>query len=313
MLKIVFMGTPDFAVSALCAAESFGCEFLGIVTQPDKPKGRGKHPASPPVKVWGEARGISVLQPDKVRRPEFMEVLREMAPDLIITAAFGQILPKELLLIPPLGCINVHASLLPRHRGASPIQQALIDGDSKTGITIMYMDVGMDTGDIILMRETPIDKVEDAGSLHDRLAALSKEALTDALALFAQGKPQGIPQDSDAATYCGKIDKAMGSIIWDQAPEVIINLVRGLTPWPGAYTSLSGERLKVWKVEHGEYLTLETYPPGTVLKADPVHGIIVACTGGTLRIATMQMPGGKPMDSREYVKGHPVVEGSVFI
>jgi len=312
VLKVIFMGTPDFALPVLEAIIGSGCDLLAVVTQPDKPKGRGKQLASPPVKIWAENHGILVLQPEKVKSRDFIEKIAEMAPDLIVTAAFGQILPNTLLDVPPLGCINVHASLLPKYRGASPIQQALIDGEEKTGVTIMYMDVGMDTGDIILTQEISIDPDENAGQLHDRLAALGGEALGKALELFKSGKPAGIPQDHSAASYCSKIEKSMGEIRWDNDPAAIKNLVRGLTPWPGAFTCLDGQRLKVWKACEWEYFTDKEYIPGTVIKADTSDGLIVGCRGGALRITWLQGPGGKAMDSREYLRGHTIPEGSIL-
>jgi len=312
VLRIVFMGTPEFAIPSLEAIVSSGHQIIGVVTQPDKPKGRGKKLAPPPVKEWALARAIPVYQPEKVRDPEFIRILKELAPDLIVTAAYGQILPKEILDIPPLGCINVHASLLPKYRGASPIQQALIDGETETGITIMYMDVGMDTGDIILQRSTPIHPDEQADELHDRLAVLGGQALAEVLELFEKGRPAGRPQEHDKATYCKKIDKSMGNIDWTQSALRIKNLVRGLTPWPGTFTFLGDQRIKVWKVQEWEYSKLGTYTPGQVVAADQRQGLVVACGDGFLRLVRIQGEGKKVMEDIEFLRGNPIPVGTVF-
>lgn len=312
MLRIVFMGTPEFAIPSLEAIADSGHRIIGVVTQPDKPKGRGKRLAAPPVKEWAVARNIPVYQPEKVRDPEFIRVLKELAPDLIVTAAYGQILPKDILDIPPLGCINVHASLLPKYRGASPIQQTLMDGETETGITIMYMDVGMDTGDIILQRSIPIHPDEQADELHDRLATLGGQVLAEALKLFEKGRPAGHPQDHDKATYCKKIDKSMGNIDWTQDAIRIKNLVRGLTPWPGTFTFLEGQRIKVWKVQEWEYSTLETHTPGQVVAADQRQGLVVACGEGFLRLVKIQAEGKKVMEDIEFLRGNPIPVGAVF-
>jgi methionyl-tRNA formyltransferase len=312
MLRIVFMGTPEFAIPSLEAILYSGYNIIGVVTQPDRPKGRGKKLTPPPVKEWAVERNIPVYQPEKVKDSAFVEVLKQLAPDLIVTAAFGQILSEEILNIPPLGCINVHASLLPKYRGASPIQQALIDGETETGITIMYMDVGMDTGDIILQKSIPIHPDEQADELHDRLAVLGGQVLKEALKLFETGRPVGRPQEHDRATYCKKIDKSMGNIDWTQSAARIRNLVRGLTPWPGAFTFLEGQRIKVWKVQEWEYSKPETYAPGQVVAADEHQGLVAACGYGFLRLVTIQGEGKKVMQDTEFLRGNPVPVGTVF-
>jgi len=310
MLRIVFMGTPEFAIPSLETIYQRGYEIIGVVTQPDRPKGRGQKLAPPPVKEWALSKGLSVFQPEKVRDSAFVETLKELAPDLIVTAAYGQILPKTVLDIPPLGCINVHASLLPKYRGAAPIQQALIEGEEETGVTIMYMDVGMDTGDIILQRSTRIYPDEHAGELHDRLAKLGAELLGEALALFEKGKPKGKPQDGEKATYCMKIDKSMGEIDWKQSARNIRNLIRGLTPWPGAFTYLGEKRLKIWKAEEWEYSGVGK--PGQIMEADLKNGIIVSCGEGFLRLSQIQEAGGKPMEDTVFLVGNKLPVGSVF-
>ncbi len=312
-MKILFMGTPDFALSALEAVHNSGHELIGVVTQPDKPKGRGKQLAPPPVKEWAIKNQIPVYQPIRVRGDKsFIDKIKGLSPDIVVTAAYGQILPKSFLDIPSIGCINVHASLLPEYRGASPIQQVLIDGREKTGITIMYMDIGMDTGDIILQEELIIHPDENAGQLHDRLGALGGKALQKALKLFEQGPVQGTPQDNEKASYCSKIEKSMGEIRWDNSSASVKNMIRGLTPWPGCFTFYQGNRIKVWKASQREYLTEEKLVPGTVLKADDTDGLIVSCGQGALRIEELQGPGGRPMSDLDFLRGKTIEPGVVL-
>lgn len=307
------MGTPDFALSALQAVHNSGHELIAVVTQPDKPKGRGKQLAPPPVKEWAINNQIPVYQPVKVRGDKsFINEIKTLSPDLVVTAAYGHILPKSFLDIPSMGCINVHASLLPEYRGASPIQQVLIDGREKTGITIMYMDTGMDTGDIILQEELLIHPNENAGQLHDRLSALGGEALQKALKLFEQGPVQGSPQDNDKASYCGKIEKSMGEIQWDIPSSSISNLIRGLTPWPGCFTFYQGKRFKVWKASQREYLAEEIQLPGTVLKADDTYGLIISCGQGALRVEELQGPGSRRMSDLDFLRGRSIEPGVVL-
>ncbi len=312
-MKILFMGTPLFAIPSLEAIVDGGYDLIGVVTQPDRPKGRGKRLAAPPVKEWALERDIPVYQPEKVREPEFVETVRKLSPDLIVTAAFGQILPKTILDIPPLGCINVHASLLPKYRGASPIQQAIIDGEKETGITIMYMDVGMDTGDIILQKKIEIGEDENSGQLHDRLARLGGEALREALKLFEGGqKPAGIPQNEEEATYCSKIEKSMGEIDWNKNLEEVRNLIRGLTPWPGAFIYINDVRLKVWKAGRWEKSAEGEYVPGQVVVADPKQGLVIAARDGLMRLYEIQGPGKRPMADTEYLRGNPIPTGIII-
>lgn len=311
MIRIVFMGTPEFAIPCLEAIKQSGNSLVAIVTQPDKPRGRGNIMTPSPVKEWGIREGIPVFQPVKVRNDyDFMSSIRLLEPDLVVTAAFGQILPQEFLDIPSLGCINVHASLLPKYRGASPIQHALINGEKVTGITIIYMDAGMDTGDIIAARKISIGDDENAGELHDRLACLGGELLLEVIKRFEKGKPEGVPQDHEKATYCGKIDKSMGEIDWDKKAYDIRNMIRGLTPWPGAFTYYSGKRLKVWKAAEREYLTLNQYEPGTVILANERDGLVVRCRDGVLQLLELQGEGGRRMTAEEYLRGNPILEGT---
>ncbi len=306
VLRIVFMGTPEFSIPSLEAIVGEGYQLVGVVTQPDKPRGRGKRMAPSPVKEWAIERGVEVYQPQRARNEDFVAQLENIAPDLIVTAAYGQILPKTILDIPSLGCINVHASLLPKYRGASPIQQAIMDGETKTGITIMYMDVGMDTGDIILQKETPIYPGENCGSLHDRLAKLGGEALSESLRLFAKGKPKGIPQKHEEATYCQKIHKSICRIDWNMDIDRIKNHVRAFTPWPGAYTYIDGLRLKVWEIGEIQYVNESNTMPGKVIYADEEHGLVVAGANGFIRLSKVQPSGKRVMGDVEFIRGNRV-------
>lgn len=306
------MGTPDFSLPCLEVIQSEGYQLIGVVTQPDRPRGRGKYMTPSPVKEWALDKGIQVYQPMKARDEEFINQLQELAPDLIVTAAYGQILPRRILDIPPLGCINVHASLLPKYRGASPIQQAIMDGEDKTGISIMYMDVGMDTGDIILQQEIAIHPEENCGSLHDRLAQLGGLALKESLKLFQEGRPQGRPQNHEEATYCQKIDKSMGKIDWNMDIDRIKNHVRGLTPWPGAYTYLNGMRLKVWEIGEKKYFNQPNTSPGTVVHADEKHGLVITGSNGIIRLSKVQAPGKRVMEDAEFLRGNKVETNSIL-
>lgn len=307
------MGTPDFAIPSLETLVEEGHEVIGVVTQPDRPRGRGKQMAPSPIKKWAVEKGFSIFQPQKARDESFIDEIESLSPDLIVTAAYGQILPKRILDIPPLGCINVHASLLPKYRGASPIQQAIMDGEKETGITIMYMDIGMDTGDIILQKAIPIHPDENGESLHDRLAELSKETLGESLKLFKKGKPKGVPQEHDMATYCKKIDKSMGKIDWNGNSQQIKNHVRGLTPWPGAFTIVVGLRLKVWEVElWGDLKKKDVPSTGQVVYADEEHGLIVTSLDGLIRLSKIQAPGKRAMEDKEFLRGNSVEVHSIF-
>ncbi|MGI6114381.1 MAG: methionyl-tRNA formyltransferase, partial [Mahellales bacterium] len=246
-MKVVFMGSPDFAVPCLDMLIREH-NVVAVVTQPDRPKGRGKKMAATPVKDRALSGGIPVLQPISVKEPKVADQIRALAPDVIITAAYGQIIPPAILDIPRYGCINVHASLLPKYRGASPIQWCIINGEEETGITIMYMEEGMDTGDILLKRRLSIGRDETAGQLHDRLSCLAVEALKTAMEGIQTGTITPIPQDHSKATYCPKLDKSMGIIDWTKDARAIKNLVRGLNPWPGAYTYYKNDLVKIWNV-----------------------------------------------------------------
>lgn len=304
-IRTVFMGTPEFALSTLEGLIDAGLNLVGVYTQPDRPSGRGKKLTPPPVKVLAESRGIAVLQPLKLRAPEAVEGLRELAPDLIVVVAYGQILPKSVLEIPRFGCINVHASLLPRYRGAAPINKAVMDGEAETGVTTMLMDVGLDTGDMLIKRTTPIGFEETAGQLHDRLALLGREAMEETLRQLCAGTLRAEKQDDALTCYAPMMKKEDGGIDWGRSALQIHNQVRGLDPWPGAYTGLGGEVLKIASTlpEQGSGV------PGTVLEAGPA-GVRVACGEGVLLVRELQLPGKKRLGAADFLRGTSLPVGT---
>ncbi|AEE96182.1 methionyl-tRNA formyltransferase [Mahella australiensis] len=309
-MKIVFMGTPEFAVASLEAILEQGHEVVCVVTQPDKPKGRGGRLASPPVKEVAVQRGIQVYQPPRIRETNFVERLRNIKPDIIVVTAFGQILPKSVLDIPPKGCINVHASLLPKYRGAAPIQFAIINGESQTGITTMYMDEGMDTGDMILQRAIDIHPDETAGQLHDRLAVLSKDVLKDTLVLIEQGRAPRIKQNDNEATYCSKLTKEMGHINWNADVKTVYNLIRGVTPWPGAYAFYEDTMIKIW---HARIVSdYKDALPGQIVDIHREYGIIIKCENGCVAVDEVQQQNKKRMNIEEYLRGHKIEIGTML-
>jgi len=305
--RLVFMGTPEFACPSLQKLIDRGEEILAAVTQPDRPKGRGQQLAPPPVKSLAEAHGISVMQPAKVRSPEFIELMQGLKPDLIIVVAFGQILPKALLDIPNHGCINVHASLLPRYRGAAPINWCIINGETETGVTTMQMDAGLDTGDMLVKKATPIDPDEDASSLHDRLSIIGADALAETLDLLNAGKLVPEKQADSLTCYAPMLKKNDGLIAWDTSPHAIRNLIRGLTPWPGAFTYLDGSTLKICRATTAD----GTGSPGIVLSAGK-NGIEVACSGGSIIIQELQLEGRKRLTAPEFLAGCKIAPGLVL-
>ena len=248
-MKIVFMGTPDFAAGALKSLIEAGHEITAVVTQPDKAKGRSQELLPPPVKVVALEHGIPVLQPVRIKRPEEVEKLKQYPADIYVVAAFGQILSQEILDIPEFGCLNIHASLLPKYRGASPIQHVIIDGEEKTGITIMQMDAGLDTGDMLYQKEIVISPKDTYASLHDKLMVLGGEAIVEALPLLEQGKLVPRKQEDALSCYAHLIDKTMGELDFTKSAEILDRLIRGLNPWPSAYTTYHGKQLKVWEAE----------------------------------------------------------------
>ncbi len=310
MLNILFMGTPDFAEESLKSIDKAGFNILGVVTNPDKPKGRGMKMVSSPVKEYALEKNIPVYQPIKVRNnPEFIEEVRKMKPDVICVVAYGKILPEELLKIPKLGCINVHGSLLPKYRGAAPIQWAVINGDKKTGITTMYMDVGMDTGDMILKKEVDIGDNETTGELWDRLAKIGGELLVETLNKIEDGTAPREKQGENF-TMAPMLNKEMSKIDWDNQSAIQIkNLVRGLNPIMGAYCYLNDKKIKFWKVDvvnkfESEIKDINKLENGTVLIADPKEGLFIKTKEGILEVLEIQGENAKRMPIGDFLRGN---------
>ena len=302
-MKIVFMGTPEFAVPCLQKIIDEGHEVLAVVTQPDKPKGRGKKLAMPPVKELALKYNIDVYQPVKAREEYFVEKLKEINPELIVVVAFGQILPKSILDIPKFGCVNVHASLLPKYRGAAPLNWVIINGEEKTGVTTMYMDVGLDTGDMILKSEIILDDEITAGELHDKMMIDGANVLKETIDLIAQGKAPREKQNDDETCYSPIMDKTLGNIDWNKSAKDIHNLVRGVNPWPSAYTTYENQTMKIWKTKVVDKNSDKA--PGTILKVDK-EGIEVNTGNGVIQISEIQMSGKKRMVVSEYIKGNTI-------
>ena len=313
-MKIVYMGTPDFAVNPLHALAEAGYEVAGVITQPDKPKGRGKTMLPTPVKEEAMKHGFPVYQPVKVRDPEFLQVLEKLDPDIIVVAAFGQIIPKSILELPKYGCINIHASLLPKYRGAAPIQQAVIDGEKESGVTIMRMGTGLDTGDMISKIVVPIAKDETGGTLFDKLAEAGAKLLVETLPHIFDGTAVYEKQPEESPTpYAGMITKQMGLINFGKSAAELERLVRGLNPWPSAFTFWNGKTLKVWEsfVVKSEEAGAEKSEPGTVVKTDK-KGIYVACGEDVLVLSQVQLEGKKRMDADAFLRGCHIETGSRF-
>lgn len=307
-LRTVFMGTPDFALATLQGLLDAGVDLVAVYTQPDRPKGRGNRLTPPPVKELALQHGIPVVQPAKLRDPAVVEQLRQLRPDLIVVVAYGQILPKSVLDIPIHGCINVHASLLPRYRGAAPINQAVMDGELETGVTTMYMDVGLDTGDMLIKRATPIEPEETAGQLHDRLALLGREAMDQTLRQLCAGTLQRQPQDESLTCYAPMLKKDQGQIDWSRPATAIHNQVRGLDPWPGAFTFLEGDVLKLFgtRPESG------SGEAGVVLSAG-AEGVRIGCGAGVLLVRELQLPGKKRLSAADFLRGRPLPAGTRLV
>jgi methionyl-tRNA formyltransferase len=303
-LRVVFAGTPEFAVPSLRAVAGHS-ELLAVYTQPDRPAGRGRALTASPVKQAAQALGVPVLQPETLRDAAAQEALRALAPDLLVVVAYGLILPKAVLEIPRYGCWNVHASLLPRWRGAAPIQRAIEAGDHETGVCLMQMARGLDTGPVLLRLTTPIAESDTGGSLHDRLAELGAQALRDGLALLRAGlRPLATPQADDGVSYAHKLDKAEARLDWAQPATALARKVRAFHPWPIAEAELDGERLRI----HAALALPESSPaaPGSVVQAGR-EGIDIACGEGTLRLLTVQREGGKPLAARDYLNARPAL------
>lgn len=302
------MGTPEFAVPCLAALYEH-CDVIGVVTQPDKPRGRGQKLVPSPVKAWAEAHGLPVWQPKRIKEEDFTAFLEEQKPDLMVVVAFGQILSQRILDIPPYGCINVHGSLLPRYRGAAPMQWCVIDGEKKTGITTMFMDAGLDTGDMLLKAEFPIGPDTTLEEVHDGLMALGAKVLIDTLEELSAGTLKRIPQTGES-NYAPMLTKETGHIHWQDCAQKIHNLVRGLDSWPGAYTFLAGKKYKIWRTRCTTEKT--EAQPGTILRADKKEGLFVAVGDGVLEITELQAPGKKRMAAKDYLNGHAIALPATF-
>ena len=306
-LKVVFMGTPEFAVPSLKALKEAGYDIPLVITQPDRPAGRGKKLRPPPVKVLAESLGIPVYQPEKIKENiEFLETLREINPDLIVVVAYGKILPDAILNLPKFGCINVHASLLPEYRGASPIQSVLLDGKEETGVTIMKISPELDAGDIISQRKVKIEESDNAQTLHDKLAKVGAELLVETIPGYISGKIIPVPQDHSKATYCKPVTKEMGRIDWKLPAKKIFNMVRAFTPWPSAYAEFKGKRVKIMAAETVNFQG----KPGEVVKAD--KELIVTTGEGALRIKRIRPEGRKEITGEEFIRGYRVKVGDRF-
>ena len=323
-MRIVFMGTPDFSVPALKALVEAGHQVIAVVTQPDKPKGRGKEVQMTPVKIQAMEYGIPVYQPAKVREASFVEVLKGLEADVYVVIAFGQILPKAVLELPKYGCINIHASLLPKYRGAAPIQWCVIDGEGETGITTMMMDVGLDTGDMLEKAVIPIEEKETGGSLHDKLSMAGGDLILSTLKKLEEGTLVRTPQTDEGTCYAKMLTKSLGDIDWNQGAVSIERLIRGLNPWPSAYTMWNGKTIKIWAAdviagrEAADFLSESGVPaetgtaPGTVVCSDK-RGLVVCTGGGLLSIRELQMEGKKRKDTPAFLRGYPIPAGDVFV
>jgi len=309
-LRVVFMGTPEFAVPCLATLVS-ETKVCAVVTQPERPRGRGLKPRPSPVAQFATDAGLPVLSPRKIRDPVVVDKLKSFLPDLIVVAAYGKILPASILEIPPLGCINVHASLLPRHRGAAPIAAAILAGDRMTGITIMQMNEQMDAGDIILKRELPITPDETAGSLHEKLKTLGAEALAQALEQLRGSGIEPTPQNESEATLAPMIKKEDGKIRWEEPAEMIERRIRAYDPWPSAFTTLAGKHLKILqaRVERETRATGDQEPPGAVLVASSA-GIQVATGSSVLAVTRLQLEGRRALAAGEFIKGVRLTPGT---
>lgn len=305
-MKIVFMGTPDFAVPCLQKLIDMGQTIAGVFTQPDKPKGRGYQLAPPPVKELALRHGLPVYQPAKMRDGEALGIIRELAPDLIVVVAYGKMLPKDILDAPKLGCVNVHGSLLPKYRGAGPIQWSVIEGEAVTGVTTMYMGEGMDTGDMILKEEIPIGEEETAGELYDRLCVLGAECLEKTVRLFESGEP--VPrevQDDTLATHAPMLDKDIAKLDFTKSAAALHNLIRGINPWPIAHTVFRGKLLKVYRARAVQ----GSGAPGEIIDG---HRMLVACGEGALELLEVQAEGAKRIAAADFMNGKRVQTGELL-
>lgn len=307
-MKILFMGTPDFAAEILDAVSKTKHEIIAVVSQPDKPKGRGHKLVPTDVKIKAQELGIEVLQPETLRNEAFLPKLNEIAPDMIVVAAYGKILPKYIIDYPKYGCINVHASVLPYYRGAAPIQWSVINGESETGVSIMRMDYGLDTGDVILCDKTPIGEYETSGELFDRLAVLGGKSLIKAIDAIENGDAEYTKQDDSVHTYAPMINRDLAVIDWNKSASEISKLICGMNPYPAAQTLYNGELLKIYEAEK----TNVKGKPGEILGLENKKGLLVSCGDGGLYLKTVQFAGSKRMNAEDYARGHKIETGTIL-
>ena len=311
-MRIIFMGTPDFAVQVLQALLQSEHEVIGVYTQPDKPKGRGKSMQYTPVKELALEHQIPVYQPAKIREPQVIEELKQLKPDVIVVVAFGQILPEAVLQIPPYGCVNVHASLLPKYRGAAPIQWAILDGEQESGVTTMYMAKGLDTGDMIEQTVVPIAPKETGGSYHDKLAAAGAELCLSTLHKMENETAERIPQDDEQSCYAHMLNKSMGNLDFHKSAVELERFIRGLNPWPSAYSKINGKNIKIYEADIVAEETLsdsdKQEEAGTVLAVDK-QTFLVRCGDGALKIRSLQLEGKKRMDTAAFLLGYKIEAG----
>ena len=307
--NLIFMGTPDFALPALTILHSGHYPILSVVTQPDRKAGRGQKETAPPVKLLAEKYGLPVSQPQKVKEQRFLDMFYQFKPDMVVVAAFGQILPKAIIDFPRFGCLNIHPSLLPKYRGAAPLNWSIIRGETKTGVTIMLMDEGMDSGDILTQEETAIGKDETVGELHDRLSILGATLLIQTIDRVVSGTARRQPQDACGVTFAPRLTKETGKINWHAGVSDIINLIRGLSPAPAAYTAFEGQTLKIFSA-FGRTGPVDQ-PPGTIGVAD-AQGLPVAVRDGHVVLTDVQLAGRKRMPLRDLLRGYQIRKGSVF-
>lgn len=304
-MKVIFMGTPDFAAVSLQRLIDDGHEILAVYTQPDKPKGRGYKLVPTPVKELALRYQLPVFQPTRLRDGKVAAQMREFGPDIIVVVAYGRLLRKDILELPPMGCVNVHASLLPAYRGAAPIQWTVLNGEKEAGVTTMYMAEGLDCGDMILKASTPVGENETSGELWDRLAVIGAQCLSDTMKLFEKGKPEAVPQDDSQSCYAPMLEKSMGAIDFSQPAQKVHNLIRGMNPWPSAYTRMEGKLLKI----HRSVIAAsggKLGEPGEII--DPEH-FVVACGEGALKMTEVQLEGSKRMESAVFLRGHALTKG----
>jgi methionyl-tRNA formyltransferase len=306
---ILFMGTPDFALPSLQILHEQNYPIVGVVTQPDRPRGRGLKAVAPPVKILAQKFGLPVFQPEKVRNPSSLEMFYQLKPDMVVVVAFGQILPKEIIDYPPMRCLNIHPSLLPKYRGAAPINWPIIRGEAKTGVTIMLMDEGMDSGDILTQQETEIGSTETFGNLHDRLAQLGATMLIKTIEQVVAGTAQKQPQDASGVTFAPRLKKETGKISWQNNGSDIVNLIRGFSPSPAAYTHLEGQILKIFAAEGNKNKVSEI--PGTI-GAVSAAGLPVAASDGYVLLKDVQLAGKKRLLVQDFLRGYRLQPGTVL-